>query len=621
VCFVSPSANMSIIYLFCVDQIFLSVKPSNRKNYDARESTRLSVRFSPRVSKLGVGHVVQPHVVDSLKLSTDTHFDSNGGFMKRRSLLCAVMTGLLAALQIPIKPDSGLEARPANPSPRPNIVLIVADDLGFSDLGSYGGEIRTPNLDQLATSGMRFTQFYNNAVCVVTRASMMTGLYPRFGSGGFLRNNMITLAELLQQADYHTVLTGKWHLGNTAPNRPTDRGFEEYYGVPSGACNYFNPAQPDPRFYDGVGKRRPFVHNTRPVDSFPEDFYTTDAFTDHAVQQIGRLARSGKPFFLNVAYTAPHFPLQAKPEDVARYQGKYSAGYIELRRQRYHRQLKLGILNPNWQLSEPDTSAGIWNYDYAIVPWESVRDQDRQQRLMEVYAAMVDRLDQGIGRILQALKDQGIQKSTLVLFFSDNGGCASLPVDREGYQSYNKGKIIGTGTSYEFCGPGWGWAQNTPFRRYKAWTYEGGIATPFIASWPTQIRPGTVTHQVAHVIDLLPSLAELAGARYPTVYQRRRLLPFEGTSLWPVLKGGTRPAPELSWFLLGNRAIRQGRWKLVWGLSKRQWELYDLEQDRTETHDLAAMYPERASQLERSWRRWANRSEVLTLKNPESGSY
>lgn len=541
--------------------------------------------------------------------------------MKHNRFQRTALMSLLAALLVPAGLWPSSPARPAATRPRPNIVMIVADDLGFSDLGTYGGEIGTPNLDRLAMDGLRFTQFYNNAVCVVTRASMMTGLYPRFGSGGFLRGNMITLAELLRQAGYHTVLTGKWHLGSAAPNRPNDRGFEEYYGVPSGACNYFNPAQPDPRFYDGQARRRPFVHNGKAVDAFPKGFYVTDAFTDHAVKQIGRLARSGRPFFLNVAYTAPHFPLQARPRDIARYAGRYAAGYEVLRQQRYERQLKLGILNPKWRLSGPDASAGAWTYDYAIAPWESLKDRDRQQRLMEVYAAMVDSLDQGIGRILQALEVEGIRENTLVLFFSDNGGCASLPADRDGYRNYNAAKVIGTETSYEFCGPGWGWAQNTPFRRYKAWTYEGGIATPLIVSWPTQIRPGTVTHQAGHVIDLLPTLAELAGARYPTIYQGRTLLPIEGKSLWPVLKGSQRPASELAWFLYGNRAIRQGRWKLVWGVSRRQWELYDLEEDRSETRDLAARLPETVRRLKQSWERWAERSEVFTVKNSESGTY
>ena len=536
---------------------------------------------------------------------------------KLRILVVLLLAPGLLILE-PWKPNSS--ATTLTRGNRPNILMIVADDLGFSDLGSYGGEIHTPNLDRLATQGMRFTQFYNNAVCVVTRASMMTGLYPRFGSGGLLRSTMITIPELLRNAGYSTALTGKWHLGSQSPNRPTDRGFDEYYGVPSGCCNYFNPAQPDPRFYDGQGKRRPFVHNQQSVDQFPEDFYTTDAFTNHAVENIRRLATAGKPFFLNVCYTAPHFPLHAKPEDIIRYRDQYARGYFELRKQRYQRQLSLGIMNPRSQLSPPDAPAGPWTYDYAIQPWEKVDDPQREQRLMEVYAAMVDSLDRGVGQILKALDEAGIRDNTLVMFFSDNGGCASMPVDHKGYQAYNAGKTIGTKESYEFCGPGWGWAQNTPFRRYKAWTYEGGITTPLIVRWPGRIQPNSITHQAGHVIDLLPTFAELAETPCPRSFKGQSLLPLEGTSLWPVLNGKERGQPNLAWYLYGNRAIRQGQWKLVWGVTRGQWELYDLGADRTETRDLAARHPVRVRHLSEAWSQWAKRSEVSDkdLRSPAS---
>lgn len=517
---------------------------------------------------------------------------------------------LLAGILFVGQPSfQSLAATPARKRP-PNILLIVADDLGFSDLGCYGGEIQTPNLDRLAAEGVRLTHFYNNAVCVVTRASMMTGLYPRFGPAGFLRSNMITIPEMLRQAGYHTALTGKWHLGSKSPNRPTDRGFDEYYGVPSGCCNYFNPAQPDPHFYDGQGKRRPFVHNQKSIDKFPEDFYTTDAFTNHAIQNIQRLAASGKPFFLNVCYTAPHFPLQAKPEDQIRYRNKYARGYFALRQERYQRQLNLGIINPRWSLSSVDAKIGAWNYDYAIQPWERVQDPQREQRLMEVYAAMVDSLDQGIGRLLKALDEARIGDNTLVLFFSDNGGCASLPVNLKDYQAYNSGKTIGTKQSYEFCGPGWGWAQNTPFRRHKGWTYEGGIATPFIARWPGRIQQNSISHQLGHVIDLLPTFAELAGTSQPKVIKDRATLPLEGASLSPVLLGRARTPPTLMWQLYGNRAIRQGKWKLVWGVTRGQWELYDLEADRTETQDLASKNPTRVRRMGELWKQWAEHHEV-----------
>lgn len=502
---------------------------------------------------------------------------------------------------------AGAAAGAAAGAPRPNIVLIVGDDLGYSDLGCYGGEIRTPHLDRLAAEGVRFTQFYNCAVCVVTRAALMTGLHPRFGKEGHLRPNMATLAEVLRDAGYQTAMTGKWHLGNRAPRRPIDRGFDEYYGMPTGACNYWDPSIPDPPFEDGG---RTFVHNEKEITRFPEGFYTTDAFSGHAAETIRKLAGNGKPFFLHVAYNAPHFPLHAWPEDIARYRGQYAMGYLELRRRRYRRQLALGVIQPRWVLSAPDSRLGGPRYDYDIEPWEAV-DQARQQRLMEVYAAMVDRMDQGIGRILRALEETKAAQNTVVIFFSDNGGCAELPVDRASYISYNAGKEIGTKESYELVGPGWGWAQSCPFRRHKTWTYEGGISTPMIVRWPGVVRPGTITHQVAHVVDIMPSFAELAGARYPSSRDGQPVPPVEGLSLAPVLRGQERQGHDyLGWHLFGNRAVRQGNWKLVWGHNRRRWELFDMEKDRTETQNLAEARPDVVASLSKLWEEWARRSEV-----------
>ena len=524
----------------------------------------------------------------------------------------------------------GLPDASAAPA-RPNVVLILCDDLGFSDLGCYGGEIRTPNLDRLAAEGMRFTQFYNCAVCVTTRAALTTGLHPRQGEGGLLRRNMVTLGEVLREAGYATALVGKWHLGSTTPKRPIDRGFDEYYGLLSGCSNYFNPAKQDPVFYNG-GRFRPFAHNEQRISQFPPGYYATDAFTDHAVDTIRRFVKEGKPFFLHLCYTAPHFPLQAPAEDIARYRGKYADGYLALRERRHERQIELGLLEPKWKLSPVDHKTGSFRYDYDVTPWEEVKDTAREQRRMEVYAAMVDRMDQGIGRLLGALEGAGVAENTVVFFLSDNGGCASWPRDETGFEEYNRGVPVGDPRGYEFVGPGWGWAQNAPFRRHKVWTYEGGIATPFIVRWPGFVQPGAITHQVGHVIDFMPTLIELADGTYPETSGRgvrlgqetghnqrgsghnqagEAILPLEGKSLVPILQGAKRrPHETLCWALYGNRAIRQGDWKLVWGASDKRWELYDLAADRTETNDLAAKNPERVEAMAAEWQRWATKCEV-----------
>ena len=500
---------------------------------------------------------------------------------------------------------AGMPEASAAPS-RPNIVLILCDDLGFSDPGCYGGEIRTPNLDRLALEGMRFTQFYNCAVCVTTRVALMTGLYPRPGKRG-LRGNMVSLGEMLREAGYATALTGKWHgLGG----RPIDRGFDEYYGLLSGCCNYFNPAKPDPNFYGGNARR--FAHNAQPVTEFPDDYYTTDAFTDHAIETIQRFAKEGKPFFLHLCYTAPHFPLQAPEQDIARYRGDYAHGYFVLRERRHKRQIELGLLDPKWKLSPVDHKTGSFSYDYEVTSWEEVETRAREERRMEVYAAMVDRMDQGIGRLLDALDQTGVADNTVVFFLSDNGGCASWPRDEKGFEEYNRGIPVGDPRSYEFVGPGWGWAQNAPFRRHKVWTYEGGIATPLIVRWPGVVKPGAITHQVGHVIDFMPTLLELAGGTYPETSGEEPILPLEGESFAPVLRGKNhKPRDTLCWALFGNRAIRQGHWKLVWGASDQRWELYNLAMDRTETNDLATEHPERVKAMAADWERWARMCEVI----------
>ena len=499
---------------------------------------------------------------------------------------------------------------------RPNVLLILCDDLGYSDIGCYGGEIRTPHLDRLAAEGMRFSQFYNCAVCVTTRSALLTGLYPRNirNKAQRIRPDMITLGEAMRRAGYATSLTGKWHLGNLKPSRPIDRGFDEYYGVLDGCCNFFNPAKPDPVFYNG-GRHRPFAHNGQAITNFPADYYTTDAFSDHAIKTIKRYSKGDKPFFVHLCYTAPHFPLHALPEDMARYKGKYTDGYLTLRERRYRRQAELGLFaSPAPVLSPTDRRTGDFRYDYDVPNWSKLDTAERQREedRMEAYAAMVDRMDQGIGLVLEALEETGEADNTVVMFLSDNGGCASWPrpSSEEGFNEYNRDIPVGDGRGYEFVGKGWGWAQNAPFRRFKTWTYEGGIATPMIIRWPGKVTAGKVTHQVGHIIDLMPTLLELAGSDYPKEYNGERIVPVEGRSLLPIFHGKQRePHESIRWELYGNRAVRQGDWKLVWGASDKQWELYDLKSDRSETVNLAVDFPSRVKSMAADWESWWERMQ------------
>ncbi|MBT3376417.1 MAG: arylsulfatase [Lentisphaerae bacterium] len=488
----------------------------------------------------------------------------------------------------------------ASAAERPNIVLIMCDDMGFSDIGCYGGEVQTPNLDRLASEGMRFTQFYNNAKCTTTRASLVTGLYPRRSKGGLLRRNMLTLGEALGKAGYRTALSGKWHLGRGATTHPHKRGFQEFYGLLDGCCNFFNPVQPDPP-YKGA-RVRAFGQNDERIESFPADYYTTDAFTDHAIASMRTFAGEGKPFLLHLCYTAPHYPLHAKPEDIAKYVGKYREGWDVLRKERYERQKKMGLLDPEQcRLSGKDSRAYSWKE----------ADHDFEDLRMAVYAAMIDSMDQNIGRLLRALGDLGIADNTVVMFLSDNGGCSEEPGGRNPSK-----RTPGPGRDYVAVGPAWGWAQNAPFRRYKSWVHEGGISTPFIVRWPGVVKPGAINRDVAHIIDIMPTFLDMAGASYPEVHNGQQVLPVEGRSFLPLLAGKTRPGHErLFWEWSGNRAIREADWKLVWDKTVKAWELYDLSVDRTEVNDLAARHPERVTRLSAAWFSWA-RDTGLRVRTP-----
>lgn len=483
---------------------------------------------------------------------------------------------------------------------KPNIVLIMVDDMGWSDIGPYGAEIiQTPNLDRLAAEGLRFRQFYNNAKCTTTRASLLTGLYPRQGGRGIqlLDSQMITLGEGMKLAGYKTGISGKWHNGNAAPHRPFDRGFDRSYGLWDGCSNFFNPSQPDPEFKGG--KVRFFGEDDRRITEFDSDFYTTDAFADQAANMISTFAADDDPFFVYVPFTAPHYPLQAKPQDIAKYKGKFSMGWDELHKRRHARGIQLGLVDANWTLPKRDKEARSWT---------SAPNKEWQNSRMEVYAAMIDSVDQGIGRIMKAIKQSEVADNTLVLFLSDNGSCAESPGGEN-----NVAHVPGPREYYSHVGPSWAYAQNSPFRRYKSRMHEGGVATPLIAHWPGVVPSNSMTDQVGHIVDFLPTFLDISGAEYPTEFNGHAIRPVEGISLLPTLqlpdKTIDRDKP-LFWYYARSRAVRDGKWKLVWDAKVKAWELYDMTEDRTEMHDLSDVHPELAKRLADDWKAWATMTDV-----------
>ncbi len=495
------------------------------------------------------------------------------------------------------------------PKSKPNIVLIMVDDMGFSDIGCYGGEIHTPNLDSLASGGLRFSQFYNAARCCPTRASLLTGLYQhQVGIGhmvndqghpsyqGYLNYRCVTIAEALKTAGYKTLMSGKWHVGENRPHWPVDRGFDKYYGLISGAANYFDISKTK-----ASGVNRTMAIDDKPYTPPKDNFYMTDFFTDNAVKFIDEYGRDKEPFFLYLAFTAPHWPLHARPEDITKYKGKYLKGWDKLRQQRYERMIKMGLISSEWKMSPRDTST--W-------PWDDEKNKELLDLKMAIYAAQIDRMDQGIGKVLDTIKEIGAEKNTLIMFLSDNGGCAEGgPV---GFDRRKNGLPPGGVDSYMSYGLSWANASNTPFRRYKHWVHEGGIATPLIAYWPTVIKNGgSVTHEVGHIIDVMATCLDVAGIEYPKTYKSHKLIPLEGKSLLPIFQGRKRRGHNaLYWEHVGNRAVRQGKWKLV-AVHKEPWELYDLEADRTELNNLAAKYPEKVEQLKAMHQSWAQRCGVL----------
>lgn len=528
---------------------------------------------------------------------------------------------------------------------QPNIVLIMSDDMGWSDIGCYGGEINTPNLDTLASGGLRFTQFYNVGRCCPTRASLLTGLYPHQagvghmtgnrelpGYTGNLHRHTPTIAEVLRLIGFRTYMAGKWHVTlHNQPespkfNWPRQRGFDRFYGTITGAGSFYDPAT--------LCRDNTFITPENDPHYRPAEYYYTDAISDNAVKflQEHHQAAADKPFFLYVAYTAAHWPMHALERDIAKYRGKYDGGYSAIRDARVQRLRQLGLLSDEWDVSP---QAGDWS---------GVKHPEWEKRCMEAYAAMVDNMDQGIGRIIEELKRQGQLDNTVVFYLQDNGGCAegmgrqeprqpyrhdlepftadqlqpkaSPPMQTRGGRAVRQGPSVmpGPADTYIAYGRNWANVSNTPFREYKHWVHEGGISTPLIVHWPQGIATAHRNRFIddpAHLIDIMATCVDLAGCEHPSQFAGQSTLPWEGISLRPTFAGEplNRENP-LFWEHEGNRAVRDEGWKLVAKSPRGDWELYDMESDRTEMHNLAEEYPQKASHLARLWDAWAERAHV-----------
>lgn len=531
----------------------------------------------------------------------------------------------------------------------PDIVVILSDDMGFSDLGCYGGEIPTPNLDAMAAGGLRFTRFSNTGRCCPTRASLLTGLYPHQagvghmmedrgdafpGYRGDLRADTRTIAEVLRPTGYRSYAAGKWHvtrfITDDGPkhNWPLARGFERFYGMVSGGGSFYDPFT--------LARDNHLISPLEDPEYRPETYYFTDAITDQAVRFLGDHVTTtpDRPFFLYVTYTAAHWPMHALPEDIAKQKGRYDAGYEPIRLARLQKAAGLGLV---------DISQGL---SPTAERWEDVSNRSREIACMEVYAAMVARMDQGIGKIVGKLKEAGRLENTLIFFLQDNGGCAetmgrsvvegrqdgprdarpSLPPlprsarssatvpkqTRDGYP-VRQGPNVEPGPADTYIGYGRGWANvsNTPFREYKHWVHEGGISTPLIAQWPAGIAGrGEVRHQPGHLIDIMATCVEVSGASYPKTLAGLKIPAMEGKSLTPAFANRPIDRDALYWEHEGNRAVAEGDWKLVAKGVTGPWELYHLAKDRVEGNDLSAQFPEKAAELAAKWETWAERALV-----------
>ncbi|MSU48909.1 MAG: arylsulfatase [Opitutus sp.] len=548
---------------------------------------------------------------------------------------------------------NGAKAAPA----KPNILIILADDLGWSDLGCYGGEIRTPHLDSLAAAGLRFTQFYTSSRCCPSRASLLTGLYPhqagiglmtsdqgaKFpGAGdqgeqfpgyrGSLNDNCVTIAQVLKRVGYRTAAAGKWHVGDRVP--PTERGFDDFYGFVRG----YGVDSWEPRMMTRLPNGKPSRRYA------PGEFFATDAITDHAIDFLAEMSQARAPWLLYVAYQAPHFPVQSKREDMTGYAEIYAQGWDKIREQRLARQKKMGlipggtVLPPRSKIPHPvaSTRLGSMTADGNNPAWDSLpadRRADLAQR-MAVYAGMVTGMDRNIGRLLADLRAKGQLENTLIFFLSDNGACAewepfgfemvatadpqpgtginqgTQALPNKLYRGDELGKM-GSAGSFPGYGSAWANACNTPLRLYKHYGHEGGLSSPLIAHWPAGVKAkGELRPQPGHLIDLMATCVEVAGAAYPTELNGNRILPAEGSSLLPAFANHPIKREFLAWEHEGNRAIREGKWKLV-SIADASWELYDVDVDRVEMNNLAAREPARVQAMSAAWDAWARRTHVL----------
>ncbi|MFC6997092.1 arylsulfatase [Rufibacter roseus] len=548
---------------------------------------------------------------------------------------------LLSAIMVLMATVGGTAGLGQKKDNRPNIVVIMADDLGYSDLGCYGGEIQTPALDKLAKNGVRFTQFYNTSRCCPSRASLLTGLYPHEagvgamtfdnrlpGYRGYLTENTVTLAEVLKSAGYNTGMVGKWHVSQTEELKkdeqlkwlahqtqypafsplgqyPANRGFDKFYGNIWGVVDYFDPFS--------------LVNGTRPVKSVPKDYYHTVAIGDTAVAYIEDFSKQDKPFFLYVAHTAPHWPLQALPEDIKKYKNTYKAGWEAIRKSRYERLLELGLFQKENTVLSP--------FMFPEKNWDNNPDKGFDARAMAVHAAMVDRMDQTIGKLIEKLEEKGKLENTLLLFLSDNGASSERPSEygpgfdragstrdgREVLFPVKKKHLPGPQTVHAGIGPEWAHVANTPFRYYKARVYEGGIATPLIVHWPLKIKSGgDITNYPGHVMDIMATCLEASGAVYPSTFAGRPITPMQGKSFLPTVAGNKQKGHSvIFWEHFGAGALRQGDWKLVRLDANDTWKLYNLAVDRTELQNLSERYPQKVQELSQTWQKMAYETKAL----------
>lgn len=504
---------------------------------------------------------------------------------------------------------------------RPNIVVIMVDDMGFSDIGPYGSEIATPHLDALAENGVRFSQFYNTGRCCPTRASLLTGLYSHQsgigwmtsdqnepGYRGQLSDRCVTIAEVLNTAGYKTFMTGKWHVGFNHGVTPWGRGFQRSLNTPAGGLHFDNQT-------GSKGGTQLFLNGeevSRQDPRFDPPWYGCDLWTEQGIKFVDEARDADEPFFWYLAHIAPHFPCMAPEETIAKHRGKFMAGWDKLREERYARQIESGLIEADWEL-EPRPEK--------IPAWDSLShdEQVRYDDMMAIYAAMIEEIDKNVGKLVTALRERDMLDNTLILFLSDNGGNAESGVEGR-YQGDNPGDPH----SNVFIGQCWAHLNNTPFRMYKHYNHEGGIATPLIAHWPAAVKPKSGTRDwiatPTHVIDVMATCVDLAEAEYPTEFNGKPITPLAGQSLKPLLTGeGNFADRTLYWEHENNAAIRVGNDKLV-RVSGKKWELFDLATDRTEQHDLSGDHPDKVESMQKQWRDWATSSNVLPKPGPKKNN-